>query len=60
GLLKAWQIEGLRAEILKLLEKVGMIEKARNDLKAAVKYDPKYAPVAKDLLKKFLAGRRDF
>ena len=40
--------------------KVGMIEKARNDLKAAVKYDPKYAPAARDLLKKFLAGRRDF
>jgi len=44
----------------KAYAKLGMIEKAKNDLKAAVKYDPKYASAAKDLLKKFLAGRRDF
>lgn len=44
----------------KAYAKLGMIVKARNDLKSAVKYDPKYTQVARDLLKKFLAGRRDF
>lgn len=44
----------------KAYAKLGMIEKAKNDLKATVKYDPKYTQVARDLLKKFLAGRRDF
>ncbi|MFV9644668.1 MAG: tetratricopeptide repeat protein [Desulfobacterales bacterium] len=44
----------------KAYAKLNMIEKAKNDLKATVKYDPKYTQVARDLLKKFLAGRRDF
>ena len=37
-----------------------MIEKARNDLKATTKYDPKYTRAAKELLKKILEGKRDF
>ena len=41
----------------KAYAKLGMIEKARNDLKSATKYDPKYAKGAKDLWKKILEGR---
>jgi tetratricopeptide (TPR) repeat protein len=44
----------------KAYAKLGMIENARKDLKLAVKYSPVYTQRARDLLKKFLAGRRDF
>lgn len=44
--------------------KLNMIEKARNDLKATVKSDPKYTQVVRDLWKKFwkeeVIFRRDF
>jgi tetratricopeptide (TPR) repeat protein len=41
----------------KAYAKLGMIEKARNDLKATVKCDPKYTKAARDLWKKILEGR---
>ena len=44
----------------KAYAKLNMIEKAKNDLKSTVKYDPKYTQVARDLWKKILEGRRDF
>lgn len=44
----------------KAYAKLGMIENARKDLKLAVKHSPVYTQRARDLMKKFLAGRRDF
>jgi tetratricopeptide (TPR) repeat protein len=44
----------------KAYAKLGMIVKARNDLKFAVKYEPKYTKTARDLWKKILEGKRDF
>jgi tetratricopeptide (TPR) repeat protein len=44
----------------KAYAKLNMIEKARTDLKATVKYNPKYTQAVRDLWKKILEGRRDF
>lgn len=44
----------------KAYAKLGMIKKARNDLKATIKYLPDYTRAVKELWKKILEGSRDF
>ncbi len=44
----------------KAYAKLNMLKSAKSDLNSAIKYNPKYTQVAKDLWKNILAGKRDF
>jgi tetratricopeptide (TPR) repeat protein len=44
----------------KAYAKLGMIDKAKSDLKSAIKYGPEWEPQARALLEKILSGNNDY